>query len=127
MMHILLIEDSRLLRESIMEMLMDCNNLTVDDFATTKQGAISLLNTKQYDLMIADIELQEGTGFDVVKHTRSTDYAFKPPITMMLTNHTNNYFKRLAHQLEVKYFFDKSMDFEKAIQTIQDEANNFAH
>ncbi len=106
MMHILLIEDSRLLRESIIEMLTDCENLVVDDFATTKQSAISLLNEKQYDLMIADIELQEGNGFDVVRHTRSNEYGFRPPITVMLTNHTNNYFKRLAHQLEVKYFYD---------------------
>ncbi|MDP3608425.1 MAG: response regulator [Methylophilus sp.] len=126
MMRVLLVEDSQLLRDSLMEMLSGCVHVKIDDYATNKQEAITLLDAKEYDFMIADIELAQGNGFEVVKHTMSPDYPFKRPLTLMLTNHTNGYFKNLANQLGVKYFYDKSMDFETAIQTIEDESKNFA-
>jgi len=125
MMQVLLVEDSRLLRDALVEMLADCENVRIKDFATNKQDAIHLLDQKQYDLVIADIELAEGNGFDVIKHTLRQDYSFKPPITLMLTNHSNRYYKSLAKHLGVNYFFDKSMDFETAIETIEQVAERF--
>lgn len=124
-MRVLLVEDSKLLRDALKEMLKGCAHVNIDDYATNKQEAISLLDAKEYDFMIADIELAEGNGFDVVKHTLKPDYPFKRPLTLMLTNHANGYYKSLAKQLGVQYFYDKSMDFETAIQTIEDESKNF--
>ena len=125
-MRVLLVEDSKILREAIKEMLKDCARVNIDDHATNKLEAISLLDTKEYDFMIADIELAEGNGFEVVKHTLSPDYKFKRPLTLMLTNHAHGYYKSIAKQLGVKYFYDKSMDFETAIQTIEEESKNFS-
>lgn len=125
MIQILLVEDSPILRQSIREMLSDCQNVSMDDYAATEQEAIALLDQKQYDMMIVDIELLQGNGFEVVKHTLEKDYPQSPPTTVMLTNHTNRYYKHLASQLKIKYFFDKSMDFEKAIQTIEQETKQF--
>ena len=45
----------------------------------------------------------------------------------MLTNHANAQYRRLAKDLGVKYFFDKSMDFDLAIETIELEANRFSN
>lgn len=124
MKQVLLVEDSPILRQSIKEMLNDCSNIVLDDFATTQQEAIRLLNTNHYDLMIVDIELAEGNGFEVVKHTMSEAYTQNRPTPVMLTNHTSRYYRLLAHQLNIKYFFDKSMDFEKAIETIEQETQD---
>ena len=123
-MKLLLVEDSKLLREAISEMLSEYDNILVEDLATTRNEAINLLDKKQYDLIIADIELAEGNGFDVVKHTLQNSYHFKPPTVVMLTNHGNNYYRNLAKVLNIKYFYDKSLDFEAAIQTIVDESLN---
>jgi DNA-binding NarL/FixJ family response regulator len=125
MMNVLLVEDSRLLRDALVEMLAASDDVRIEDYATNKDDAIMMLDRKQYDLVIADIELAEGNGFDVIKHTLRQDYPFAPPITLMLTNHSNIYYKKLACTLGVKYFFDKSMDFEVAIETIEQEAINF--
>jgi DNA-binding NarL/FixJ family response regulator len=121
-MKILLVEDSKLLRDAITEMLSDCDNICIEDVAATQSEATRLLDAKQYDLIVADIELAEGNGFDVVKHTQAKEYSFVPPTTVMLTNHANNYYRNLAKLLNIKYFFDKSMDFETAIQAIVDES-----
>jgi DNA-binding NarL/FixJ family response regulator len=121
-MNILLVEDSIRLRQSIVEMLSDYENIVVDDYATTKDEATTLLDQKQYDLLIADIELAQGNGLDVIKHTQKSDYPFKPPLTVVLTNHTHSFYRNIAKNLNVKYFYDKSMDFEVAIQTIVNES-----
>lgn len=121
-MKILLVEDSKLLREAITDMLSEYQDISIEDIATTKSEASRLLDKKQYDLVVADIELAEGNGFDVIKHTLQTSYAFKPPTVVMLTNHANRYYRNMAKSLNIKYFYDKSMDFEAAIQAIVDES-----
>lgn len=121
-MKILLVEDSKLLREAITDMLSSYDNIFIEDVATTKSEANRLLDQKQYDLVVADIELAEGNGFEVIKHTLQDSYAFKPPTVVMLTNHANKHYRNLAYSLNIKYFYDKSMDFETAIQAIVNES-----
>lgn len=121
-MKLLLVEDSPILIDSITEMLSEYENITIENVATTKTEAIRFLDNKQYDLIIADIQLAEGNGFDVVQHTMQEVYAFKAPTVVMLTNQGNSYYKNLAKKLNIRYFYDKSMDFESAIQTIVHES-----
>lgn len=120
---LLLVEDSALIREVIVETLQDCEQLTIKGIATTSEEAIQLLNHQQYDMIILDIELAQGTGFDVVRHTRKQHYPFKCPNIVMLTNHDNGYYRSLAHNMGVEYFFDKSLQFNECIEVIQHHAN----
>ena len=116
---ILLVEDSAILREGINNMLSSSGKAEIDDFAVSQQDAISLLEHKQYDLMIVDIELAEGNGFEVVKHTLSDAYPHEPPVFVMLTNNAFKYYRDFARSLGIKYFFDKSMEFDLAIEKIE--------
>ena len=124
-MKMLLVEDSTLLREVLCETIDNLNNLSVGGMAATQSKAISLLNEIQFDILLLDIELSEGNGFEVIKHTKKPDYAFKAPIIMMLTNHANQHYRNMAKDLGVHYFFDKSMDFDLAMQAIEFEAERF--
>ena len=124
-MKILLVEDSSLLREVLYENINNLKNLSVEGMAATQTKAISLINEMQFDLLLLDIELSEGNGFEVIKHTKKPHYPFKPPILIMLTNHANPHYRSMAKDLGVHYFFDKSMDFDLAIQAIEFEAERF--
>ena len=124
-MKLLLVEDSTLLREVLCESINGLNNLSVEGMAATQSKAISLLNEMQFDILLLDIELSEGNGFEVIKYTKKSDYAFKAPILMMLTNHANQHYRNMAKDLGVHYFFDKSMDFDLAMQAIEFEAERF--
>lgn len=115
---ILLVEDSPILREGINNMLA-AEEISIDDFAVSAQEAISLLDNKQYDMMIVDIELTQGNGFEVVKHTLSNDYHYKPPVFIMLTNNAFKHYRDFAKSLGIQYFFDKSMEFDLAIEKIE--------
>jgi len=73
---------------------------------------------------VLDIELAKGTGFDVVRHTRQQGYPFKAPDIVMLTNHGNSYYRNLAHNMGVEYFFDKSLQFDECMDVIQQHASH---
>jgi DNA-binding NarL/FixJ family response regulator len=124
-MKLLLVEDSTLLREVLFETINNLKNLSVEGMAANQTKAIALLNEKQFDILLLDIELSEGNGFEVIKHTKTNHYPFRPPILIMLTNHANPHYRSMAKDLGVHYFFDKSMDFDLAIQAIEFEAERF--
>lgn len=124
-MKVLLVEDSALLREAIMDTLADCTEIAIVDSAGTQTKAIDLLKSQQFDMVLVDIELAQGNGFEVIRHMQSADYHFQPPVLIMLTNHAYPYYRLMAKQLGVNYFFDKSMDFDLAIDTIMHEAERF--
>ena len=124
-MKVLLVEDSFLLRNVIKENLADCQEIEVEHFAATQGNAISLLGSKQFDMLLVDIDLAQGNGFEVVKYTQKPEYPFKQPVIIMLTNHAYPYYELMAKQLGVNYFFDKSMEFDLAIETITNEAIKF--
>jgi len=125
-MKILLVEDSLLIRDTLMEILDNSSDLTVNGIASTQNAAITLLDEQQFDMLLVDIELAQGNGFEVIKHTKKAEYPFKTPVFVMLTNHTNTQYRKLASDLGVKHFFDKSMDFDLAIETIESEAALFS-
>lgn len=127
LMKVLLVEDSVLIRDALIETLSGAKNLTVDGIAATQNNALALLDTQQFDMLLLDIELAEGNGFEVIKHTQKPSYPFKAPVLIMLTNHANPQYRRLAKDLGVKYFFDKSLDFDLAIETIEHEAALFSN
>jgi len=125
-MKVLLVEDSVLIRNALMEMLVDSEDLSIDGIASTQKTAIELLNEHHFDMILIDIELAEGNGFEVIRHTQKENYPYPAPVAVMLTNHAYPQYRSLAKNLGVKHFFDKSMDFDLAIETIETEAANFS-
>ena len=73
-------------------------------------------------MVVVDIELAHGTGFDILQDINQTDYPYPLPISMVLTNHAYVIYRHRAQALGVKYFFDKSMHFDEAIEAIEKEA-----
>lgn len=126
-MKMLLVEDSTLLREVLFEMINGLDNIAVDGTADTQHKAIEMLDEKSFDILLLDIELAQGNGFEVIRHIQKEPYAFGKPILMMLTNHAHPHYRSLAKSLGVHYFFDKSMDFDLAIEAIELEANRFSN
>lgn len=126
-MKMLLVEDSKLLRYILFDAINHLENVTVVGTATTQKQAIDLLDETEFDIVLLDIELAQGNGFEVIKHLQQADYAFKQPIMLMLTNHAHPHYRNLAKTLGVPYFFDKSMDFDLAIDAIELEADRFSN
>lgn len=127
LMNVLLIEDSALIRNVIGESLEDCKDILISAYAETQHHAIELLKVEAFDMLLVDIELAQGNGYEVIKYTQSAEYRFAKPVIIMLTNNASPYYRMMAKELGIKFFFDKSMDFDLAIETIANEAFKFTH
>jgi DNA-binding NarL/FixJ family response regulator len=120
--HVMLVEDSALIREALREALDGSSVARFDGFAATSAEAIATLRSQRFDMVVVDIELAHGTGFDVLQEIHKPDFPYPPPISMVLTNHAYVIYRHRAQALGVKYFFDKSMHFDEAIDAIEKEA-----
>ncbi|GGP19935.1 response regulator [Silvimonas iriomotensis] len=113
----LLVEDSVLIREALVEALSASGHVVFTAFAATANDAIAALKQQRFDLAVIDLELLEGTGFDVLSYIKNNE--LNPPVRVVLTNHAFSLYERRARMLGVEHFFDKSMHFSEAVQTIE--------
>lgn len=103
-----MVEDSALIRDRLEAMIANAGAATAGH-ANTVSGAIrSILDTRP-DLVILDIQLADGTGFDVLRAL--TDQA--PGIDVFLFSNFAAYpYRQLAERLGARGFFDKSREFD---------------
>ncbi len=76
-MKILIIDDDELIRERVIEILTSCSH--PEDIFQAASGVshgIECIATFQPDLVFLDIEMQDGTGFDLLKQLN--EYDFQP-------------------------------------------------
>ena len=78
-MHILLIEDNRVMSQSIVQILKHAG-MTVEPTLLAKDG-LELLKLYEYDLIILDLMLPDMTGADVLRSIRSS--GIKTPVLVL--------------------------------------------
>ncbi|HSC78810.1 MAG TPA: response regulator [Chitinolyticbacter sp.] len=119
---VMLIEDSPVIRDALKDALSGISYIRFAATAATADEAIAWLKSTHFDLLVIDLELREGTGFDVLHFLRDQARQTPPPVRVVLTNHAYPVYEQRARALGVDYFYDKSMHFEEAIGTIETEA-----
>ena len=73
-------------------------------------------------MIILDLQLKEGTGFGVMQRLGKS----RPKI-IVFTNYMLPEYQRLASALGVEYFLNKSLDYERLPQLIQELGASQAH
>jgi two-component system, LytTR family, response regulator len=71
-MNILIVDDSRLARKELADMLADIPNTTLIAEAVDVNSAVAAINTHKPDLVLLDIHLPDGDGFDVLEQSDFT-------------------------------------------------------
>lgn len=110
MQKVFLVEDSPLVRERLAQMLAALPGTSVVGQASGVQEAISGILATKPDLVLLDLSLDHGSGFDVL----SAVHGKEPGIAVyMLSNFASEPYRRHAERLGASGFFDKSTDFER--------------
>jgi len=112
---VLLVEDSRMLAERLREALAMLDNVEVVATVADESGAVAAAREKRPDVIILDLQLKEGTGFGVLQRLGKTR-----PIVIVFTNYMLPEYQRLATSLGVEHFLNKSVDYERLPQLIQE-------
>jgi DNA-binding NarL/FixJ family response regulator len=107
-LRVYVVEDSPLVQERL-EQLLEAVSAKLVGSARGAQEAIRGILAEHPDLVVLDLRLAEGSGFDVLRalHDRA------PGIdVLMLTNFASEPYRRTAERLGARGFFDKSTEFD---------------
>ena len=114
-MQVFLVEDSIPVRERLNDMLGDA----VIGHAADADSAIHEILEKRPDVVLLDVSLAEGSGFDVLRAVRDE----APEIDVyMLSNFAAYPYRQLAEALGARGFFDKTNEFERVHEVIRARA-----
>jgi DNA-binding NarL/FixJ family response regulator len=116
---VLIIEDSRLLREMLVDVLASLDDVVVVAEAEDQYKGLDLMESRHPDLVILDLELAAGTGIGVVAALRQDRERYGNPRVVVFTNHGSSVLRRRCEDLGIDAFFDKSYQLDDLIDYIQ--------
>jgi len=104
---IVLIEDSLIVRQTMGVVLGELAGVEVVGGAADEFSAIELLQHKQPDLAIVDLELRAGSGFGVLRALSQNPERFGRPRAVVFSNHDQAILRERCFALGADGFFDK--------------------
>lgn len=107
-LRVLLVEDSRILSERLIELLSENRLIHILGGVATAAEAIAMLRTRPADAVVLDLRLSQGSGFDVLEFMTTLP---RRPRVIVLTNYALTEYRRRAESLGAEHFLDKSSDF----------------
>ena len=119
MIKVTIIDDSRIIGERLSIMLNDIDEIMVTGQATNASDGLELVRASKPDFVVLDINLPDTSGLEIIKDIKNMD----PEIMIaMLTNYPYPGYRTRSKDLGADYFFDKSKEFGKLIETLTELA-----
>ena len=115
MERVLIIDDSEKIRERLVTLLSEEGQIQVVGQAGNGFDAMNELRRLQPDTVILDIRLPDRSGIELLKEIKGRYPAVK---VIMLTNFDNSQYRRQCRQLGADHFLNKTLEFEKIIDSI---------
>lgn len=121
-LQVFLVEDSPIIRERLTESLSTPGRIEVVGHADTEHGAIAALMSTEWDVLVLDLQLKQGTGLGVLKALAGA----KPEgaKVIVLTNYAIPQFRDRSVALGADFFFDKSREYYRVKSVLEDLAAN---
>jgi two-component system OmpR family response regulator len=119
-LRVAIVESSPLIRARLRESLADVPNLDVVGTAEVEADARTMLRTTDWDVVILDLQLREGTGLGVLRmlaEQPDTDRASRTIV--VLTHFTFPQYRRKSEALGVDHFFDKAREAHRVREVLE--------
>ncbi|WP_205299260.1 MULTISPECIES: response regulator [unclassified Paraburkholderia] len=120
-LRVLLIEDSPLIRRSLVEAIDSSGLLRVAAYADAADQAIALLGDETFDAVIIDLQLKQGSGVPVLAYLQR-EGLIDAMFAAVLTNHALPAYRARCEQYGVRHFYDKSFEFDRVLDALQEYA-----
>ncbi len=115
---ILLVEDSAPLRERLTQLLTVPGVMRVTASAETEAEALQWIVNRDFDALVVDVELREGSGINVVRGARAHWVLPPLPLVIVLTNYALPTVKTRCLAAGADYFLDKVQQFDQVYPLI---------
>ena len=117
---VLVVDDSKVITDRLRGLLtgLDCvhNVWHVENYDDT----MVFIEAQNPDVILLDIQLQGKGGIDVLTYIKRNSL---PGTVIMFTNNSDDYYRNICSKLGADYFLDKSNDFEKIPQLLENMGN----
>jgi DNA-binding NarL/FixJ family response regulator len=107
---VLIVDDSSLVISRLRRLLSNADNISGFDVAQDFGEGKLLFDLENPDVVLLDIKLPAGSGLDLLTYIRNKH---KGTRVIMISNEAGNYYRDRSLALGADYFVDKTYDFEK--------------
>ena len=115
---VLLVDDSRIVRDRLLELISELPDVEVIGEAAGAAEAIRKIRQLRPDIVVLDISMRDGNGIQVLEAIKGPRRSRSRII--MLTNFAHEPYRERCMELGAEYFFDKSAQFEEAVDVIDE-------
>lgn len=123
-LRVLIVEDSAELRAMLAGMLEEIPGVDIVGYAETEMTALAMLDEKQPDLAVIDLELKTGNGLNVLSHQAALQKKSGAVKTLVFSNYANTIIRKRCSALGAAAFFDKSFQMDELLDYIEAEAQS---
>ena len=113
---VLVVDDSALVRRRLVLLLEELEGDVVVGEATDTAEALEALRWTRPDVVILDLNLPGGSGFDVLRDIRKQP---EPPLVMVFTSHGEEPYRRRSLEEGADFFFDKGKDLAQLLAVVR--------
>jgi response regulator of citrate/malate metabolism len=106
---VLIVDDNRFYVDRMTEMLNDLEGIGLINTAKNFREAYSQLGNVEHDLVLLDIHLPDGNGLNLLKQIKESPAKTE---VIMVSNNSDDFYRRQSKELGAYYFLDKTNDFE---------------
>jgi len=121
-MKVFVVEDSAVVRERLLEMIREIEDVEVVGEAETYAAAVSGILNARPDVAVLDIKLADdsGSGIDVLAEVKKRLPAMR---AIVLSNYATPQHMKASADAGAEYFLDKSADFERIVEILEQMKN----
>lgn len=117
-LRVLLVEDSALIRRILCKLLDRLDGCKVVGETTTAEGAIASFRALRPDVVLLDLELESGTGFDVLREI-GPELATGMTRVFVITNYVEDVFRERCMTSGAHGFYDKSRELGRLLSDLE--------
>jgi DNA-binding NarL/FixJ family response regulator len=123
-MRVLIADDSEIIVQRLMALLAHVRGVEVVDQVGTVEETGEALRRLRPDAVILDMQMPGGSGFDVLEGMKKDRLT---STVIVLTNHPYAAYRKKCFQVGAKFFLDKSTEFEKVAEVLQELIRDVDH
>jgi DNA-binding NarL/FixJ family response regulator len=115
-MRLFIADDSEILRVRLVDMLSEIEGIEIIGQAQESLDAIESIQKLNPHVVILDIRMPRINGIKVLEAIKKDD---ESPTVIIFTNYPYPQYRKRCMDLGADFFFDKSTEFEKLIDTVK--------